>query len=150
MLLVLIAVAMCTIMALSFLVAQEPTAVVASNIDRKTQARAIAESALKMAIDYVNEDADWRSDKTSGVWMTDASLDGGTFTLTGTDEDDGDLADDTTDAVMLSVVASYGGVTHRVSARVTPGSGESLPQPVHHWKLDETAGTAIIDSVGGL
>lgn len=121
MLLVLIAVAMCTIMALSFLAAQQPTAVVASNIDRKTQARAIAESALKMAIDYVNEDANWRSDKASGVWITDASLDGGTFTLTGMDEGDGDLADDSNEPVLLTVVASYQGVTHRVSARVTPG-----------------------------
>lgn len=125
MLLVLIAVAMCTILALSFLAAQEPTAVIASNIDRKTQARAIAESALKMAIDYVNEDAGWRTDKTSGTWITDASLDGGTFTLTGIDEDDGDLADDTGEAVTLSVVATYQGVTHRVSARVTPGQAES-------------------------
>lgn len=121
MLLVLIAVAMCTIMALSFLAAQQPTAAVAANIDRKTQARAIAESALKMAIDYVNEDADWRSDKTSGTWMADIALDGGTFTLTGTDEDDGDLSDDSSDTVLLTVVASYAGVTHRVSALVTPG-----------------------------
>ncbi|MEM6257051.1 MAG: LamG-like jellyroll fold domain-containing protein [Planctomycetota bacterium] len=125
MLLVLIAVAMCTILALSFLAAQEPTALVASNIDRKTQARQIAESALKMAIDYVNEDADWRTDKSSGQWMSNISLDGGTFTLSGTDEADGDLADDTSEAVLLTVVASYQGVTHRVSARVTPGAEET-------------------------
>ncbi|MEM9108987.1 MAG: hypothetical protein AAGC72_03095, partial [Planctomycetota bacterium] len=125
MLLVLIAVAMCTILALSFLAAQEPTALVASNIDRKTQARQIAESALKMAIDYVNEDADWRTDKSSGQWMSSISLDGGTFTLSGTDEADGDLADDTSEAVLLTVVASYQGVTHRVSARVTPGAEET-------------------------
>lgn len=125
MLLVLIAVAMCTIMALSFLAAQEPTAAVASNIDRKTQARAIAESALKMAIDYVNEDADWRSDKSSGTWIANAALDGGTFTLSGIDEDDGDLTDDVREAVILTVVATYQGVTHRVSARVTPGADES-------------------------
>lgn len=122
MLLVLIALALCTILALSFLAAQQPTALVASNIDRKTQARAIAESALKMAIDYVNEDADWRTDKNSGQWMSDVGLDGGTFTLTGIDEADGDLADDSSQAVLLTVVASYQGVTHRVSARVTPGT----------------------------
>jgi len=125
MLLVLIAVAVATILALSFLAAQRPTAVVASNIDRKAKARQIAESALKMAIDYVNEDADWRTDKTSGTWMADASLDGGTFTLTGIDEADGDLADDNTDVVTLSVVATYQGVTHRVSARVTPSTQDS-------------------------
>lgn len=125
MLLVLIALAMCTILALSFLAAQQPTALIASNIDRKTQARAIAESALKMAIDYVNEDADWRTDKRSGLWMSNVALDGGTFTLEGTDEADGDLANDSSQAVLLTVVASYQGVTHRVSARVTPGGQES-------------------------
>jgi|GEM_PF-2336398 len=122
-LLVLIAMAMGTVLALSFLAAQEPTSVVAANIDRKAKARQIAESALKMAIDYVNEDADWRTDKTSGTWMINAALDGGTFTLYGTDPDDGDLADDSTDPVTLSVVATYDGVTHRVSAIVAPGGG---------------------------
>ncbi|MFK7788991.1 MAG: hypothetical protein AB8C95_05770 [Phycisphaeraceae bacterium] len=124
MLLVLIAVAMCTIMALSFLAAQGPTAVIASNIDNKAKARAIAESALQMAIDYVNENADWRSDKASGVWIADVSLDGGSFTLSGIDEGDDDLSDDTSHAVLLSIVSKYGGVTHRVSARVTPGVAE--------------------------
>ena len=117
MLLVLIAVAMCTIMALSFLAAQEPTAVVASNIDRKTQARAIAESALKMAIDYVKEDSSWRTDKSSGQWIDDAAMDGGTFDLFGIDED-GDLSDDESEEFTLTAVATYQGVTHRVSARM--------------------------------
>jgi hypothetical protein len=138
MLLVLIAVAMCTILALSFLAAQQPTAAVASNIDRKTKARAIAESALKMAIDYVNEDENWRTDKTSGAWLVDAALDGGTFTLTGTDEADGDLTNDTTEPVTLIVVATYDGVTHRVSAVVTPGSdapGQSPGLFTQWWDL---------------
>lgn len=121
----MIAVVMTTILALSFLASQGPTAAVASNIDRKAKARQIAESALQMAIDYVKEDSDWRTDKSSGVWMTGAALDGGTFTLSGTDEDDGDLADDSSEPVTLSVVATYGGVTHRVSARVTPSVDES-------------------------
>lgn len=125
MLVVLIAVGVATILALSFLASQGPTSVVAKNIDRKAKARQIAESALKMAIDYVNEDADWRTDKTNGQWMSATSLDGGTFELFGTDEDDGDLSDDTADQVLLSVVATFEGVTHRVSAYVTPGSGTS-------------------------
>lgn len=121
MLMVLIAVAIATILALSFLASHGPASVVASNIDRKAKARAIAESALQMAIDYVNEDAAWRSDKTSGIWMTDVALDGGTFTLSGIDEQDGDLANDASQMVTLSVVATYQGVTHRVSAHVLPG-----------------------------
>jgi len=149
MLLVLIAVAIATILALSFLAGQGPTQVVAENIDRKARARQIAESALKMAIDYVNENESWRSDKTSGQWIAEAPLYDGTFDLYGTDDEDGDLADDASQPVLLSVVATYRGVTHRVSARVTPGD-ESLPQPAHHWKLDETAGKTIVDSAGSV
>ena len=121
MLLVLIAVGVATILALSFLATQGPTQAVARNIDRKAQARQIAESALEMAIDYVNEDATWRTDKTSGQWMSEASLDGGTFDLYGTDEADGDLSDDDSEPVQLVVIATFEGVTHRVSAVVTPG-----------------------------
>lgn len=124
-LLVLIAMAMAVVLSLSFLSSQAPTAVVASNIDKKAKARQIAESALKMAIDYVNEDASWRTDKSSGQWMTAASLNGGTFDLYGTDAADGDLSDDATEAVTLSVVATYARVTHRVSAIVTPGGSGS-------------------------
>ncbi|MGB0766245.1 MAG: LamG domain-containing protein, partial [Phycisphaeraceae bacterium] len=115
----LIAVAMCTVMALSFLASQAPAAVVASNIDRKAKARAIAESALQMGIDYVNEHGDWRDTKSSGTWMSDASLDGGAFDLIGSD-DDGDLADDPSDELTLTAVGRYDGVTHRVMARITP------------------------------
>jgi hypothetical protein len=120
-LLVLIAVAMCTIMALSFLAAQGPTSAVASNIDRKTTARAIAESALNMAIDYVSENSDWRDVKSSGTWMTGVDLHGGTFDLLGTD-DDGDLGNDPSDELILTAVGEFEGVTHRVMARIVPPS----------------------------
>jgi len=122
-LLVMIAVGITTILALSFLASQRPTAVVASNIDRKLKARGIAESALKMAIDYVNQNDTWRTDKTSGQWMSDVALDGGMFDLYGIDEADDDLSDDDTQAVTLTAIATYSGVTHRVSARVTPSLG---------------------------
>lgn len=118
-LLVLIAVATATILALSFLASQGPTAVIAANIDRKAKARAIAESALQMAIDYVNEDPDWRGMKSAGLWMSDAALDGGSFDLSAWD-DDGDLNNDPADPVLLTAVGVYEGVTHRVSARITP------------------------------
>lgn len=120
MLLVLIAVAMCTIMALSFLAAQQPTAAVAANIDRKTQARAIAESALKMGMTYVDQ-SDWRSEKSVGQWITDATMDGGTFDLIASD-DDGDLANDPSDTLVLTAIGRFEGVTHQVSARITPAT----------------------------
>lgn len=122
MLLVVIALAVASILALSFLRAGGPTMAVASNIDKQAKARAVAEAGLELAIQYVNEDDAWRSDKPSGLWLADQPLNGGTFSVYGTD-DDGDLADDAGDDVTLSVVAAVDGVTHRVWARVTPATG---------------------------
>lgn len=106
-------------MALSFLAAQAPTAAVAANIDRKTQARAIAESALRMAIDYVSENSDWRDVKTSSAWMTGVELHGGSFDLIATD-DDGDFGNDPSDELLLTAIGRFEGVTHRVMARINP------------------------------
>lgn len=124
MLLVIIALAVAAILSLTFLRSSGPTMAIASNNDRKAKARAIAESGLAMAVKHVQSSTDWRTDNTSGEWMSDIAIDGGTITVFGVDED-GDLTDDNTDAVNLSVVATFEGVTHRVSARVTAATGST-------------------------
>ncbi len=124
MLLVVIALAVAAILSLTFLRSSGPTMAIASNNDRKARARAIAESGLSMAVKHVQSSADWRTEHTSGQWMADIPIDGGTIAVYGVDED-GDLTDDNTDPVLLSVVATFEGVTHRVSARVTAATGES-------------------------
>lgn len=118
--LVLFALLIGTALAVSFMTAAGTSSAIANNVRRHSDARAIAESGLEMAIAYVRSDETWRDDKTSGQWLADQDLNGGTFSIWGED-DDGDLADDTDDPVRLTVVATYEGVTHRVSALVTPG-----------------------------
>jgi len=124
MLLVVIAMAVASILALSFLRGSGPTMAVASNHDRHSKARAVAESGLEFAIEYVENNDNWRTAQSHGLWIADQPLDGGMFSVYGTD-DDGDLNDDAGDTLNLSVVATVDGVTHRVSARVDAGT-ESL------------------------
>ncbi len=132
MLLVLIAVAMATILSMSFLSSQSTSLGVAQNVLKHAQARSVAESALVVGINYVQTDPTWRADKTHGQWVTNASFNGGTFDLFGydgldtdgdgvVDNTDSDLADDTSDPVTLTVVANFNGVSHTVHAVVTPG-----------------------------
>ncbi|MEE9213000.1 MAG: hypothetical protein V3U29_10130, partial [Phycisphaeraceae bacterium] len=135
MLLVLIAVAMATILSLTFLHAQSTSIGVMQNVQRQSVARGIGESALVMAINYVLSDSNWRFDQTNGVWVSDESFNGGTYSIWGEDgedtdgdgvisvpaEGDGDLADDDTDVVTLTAIGAYAGVTHTVRAVVTSG-----------------------------
>jgi hypothetical protein len=137
MLLVLIAVAIATVLSMSFLASQASTHGVAQNVQKHAQARSVAESALVAAIHYAQTDADFRSDKTHGQWASDVSFNGGTFDLFGydgldtdgdgvVDDTDGDLADDTADPVTITAIGYYDGVSHTVHAVVTPGSGSSM------------------------
>lgn len=137
MLLVLIAVAMATVLSMSFLSSQTTSLGVSQNIQGHAQARSVAESALVVAINYVQSDADWRTDKSEGQWVTSASFNGGTFDLYAydgldtdgdgvVDDTDGDLADDDSDPVTLKVVGEVDGVTHTVFAVVTAGEESSV------------------------
>jgi Concanavalin A-like lectin/glucanases superfamily len=134
MLLVLIAVAVATILSMSFLASQATSLGVAQNVQGNAQARSVAESALVIAINYVQTDTGFRTDKTHGQWVAGASFNGGTFDLYGydgldtdgdgvVDDTDGDLADDNSDPVTLKVVANVDGVSHTVYAVVTAGGG---------------------------
>lgn len=136
MLLVLIAVAIATVLSMSFLASQATTHGVAQNVQKHAQARSVAESALVAAIQYVQTDSNFRTDKTNGQWVTNVSFNGGTFDLFGydgldtdgdgvVDETDGDLADDPSDPVTITAIGYFDGVSHTVHAVVTVGS--SLP-----------------------
>ncbi|MEM9414199.1 MAG: LamG domain-containing protein [Planctomycetota bacterium] len=121
MLLVLLALSVASILALSFLRMQGPTMAVASNIDRHSKARAVAESGLEIAIGYVKDNPDWRTTRPHGAWVTDVPYEGGAFSIFATDAD-GDLSDDHSDPVLLSAVGSFEGVTHRASVRFQPAA----------------------------
>lgn len=120
-LLVLFALMIATVLAMTFAGGSATSVAIARNIDRQAQARAIAESGLDIAISYIQNHDDWRDIQVHGDWLIDQSFGGGTFTIRGEDED-GDLSDDASDIVRLIAVGRFDGVSHRVEAEVTPGS----------------------------
>jgi Tfp pilus assembly protein PilV len=130
MMLVLIAVAVCTVLGLSFLAHQNAALAVSQNIDHHAQARHIAESGIELVSSYIQGSADWRTARSEGDWLTDYALYGGTCTVTVTDgidtdgdgvvDSDGDLADDATDPVTLVSTGRFGNVSHRVTAVLEP------------------------------
>ena len=127
-LLVIITVAIAVIVSFSFLGAQTTSIGIAQNVDRHTRARAIAESGLAMVISEIDGNLDWRTDHSNGVWASDQSFAGGTFTVSvedGVDVDgdgvvdgDGDLSNSTDDPVTASAIATYQGVSHTITAAI--------------------------------
>ncbi len=117
---VLIAMTMATILAVTFLSSQGPTAAIGQNIAHHASARLVAESGLTAAIEYIRNSEDWRTQQVDGVWLASQDFGGGSFRIM-FEDDDGDLTNNTTDPVTVTVVGTFKGVTHRVMARITPG-----------------------------
>ena len=124
--LVLITLAIAIILGLSFLTSASTATSLSSAADHRLRARMIAESGLSMTLGYIDSERNWRTLRTNGAWVTNQSLDGGTFTVTGEDGDhvdatgavvgDASLADDPNDPVLLTSVGTYGDARHLVRA----------------------------------
>ncbi len=126
--LVMGAVATVMVLALGFLGGATTTTPIAENIRKVGKARFLAETGMEMAVEYIRATSDWRTQMSNGLWATHTTADGN-FTITGVDGDesggDGDLADDTSDTVLITVTATVDGVTHTVRAVVTAGAEET-------------------------
>ena len=120
MLLVLFAVAMAMVLGLSFINAQATSTTVAQNSVKRMRARAIAESGIAMAINFLEANPNWRTEKATATWLADHSMGNGRLNIRSEDRSDGDLADDPTDPVTLTVVSEFEGVSYRLHAVVTP------------------------------
>lgn len=115
-LLVIIAVAMATILSVTFLSAQSTSLGIAQNLRRHPQAQQIAESGLATIVKQIEKDPQWRSRFTHGLWVNNQALLGGTVTIYGQDPLDSDLADNQADDLELRVIGTYQGVTHELKA----------------------------------
>lgn len=125
MVMVMIALVVGTIITLSFLSSQTTSLAIAHNANRQVQARAVAEDAVRLVIEHVRGNVDWRDDYTHGVWTAAADLNGGSFRVMFEDDDDSDLGDDESEPFVLTVEASFNGVVHRVSNRIVPSGVSS-------------------------
>jgi hypothetical protein len=84
------------------------------------QARAYAQAAIEVGMSRIADDADWRTNYTHGVWITDQPLGEGSFTLEGRDDGDGDLADDDTDELVLTGIGVKGRARQKTQVRLVP------------------------------
>ncbi len=136
MLLVLVTVVVATTLACSFLTGQSTATQISRNIESHVQARALAETGLRLALAEIQANANWRQDHTEGEWVSNSSLLGGTITITavdgedtdndGTVEGDGNLADDPDDPLTLIATGKINETTHVARATVTPKPGTPI------------------------
>ena len=161
-LLVVFAVAIATVLSLSFLSTQATTSGISANLTRHAQAKQIAETALQLTLRKISTSNTWRNEYPSGVWFTDQSLLGGTVTVRVDDgmfdlttslvEGDGDLANNPSDFVTILATGNYQGTSHTVRMQVRPalavGSVNVLMIVANSGSLteSETARKALIES----
>jgi hypothetical protein len=130
-LLVLVTLPAVLIVAIGLLAAQGTSTQISRNISGLSQAQAIAESGLDMAIRHIKANSStWRTARGQGVWVQDGGLAGGTVTISAMDgwdsnsdgviEGDGDLANNNTDPVTLLSTGKFNGATHTAQAVLTP------------------------------
>ncbi|MEM9882991.1 MAG: hypothetical protein AAF800_08755, partial [Planctomycetota bacterium] len=122
MVMVMIALTVGTILALTFLSSQTTSTAIAHHASRRVQARAVAEDAMAVVLAHLQEDTDWRDGHTHGVWSASQDFGDGAFRVVFEDEDDGDLGDDASEPFLATVEATFDGVTHRLTHRVQPAS----------------------------
>lgn len=154
--LTLIAIAIAVIAASTFSTASSTSRGISQNAGDHVRSRLIAESGMVASIANIKRQPEWRTTLTSGEWASDVAYNGGTFTVSGVDgvdtdndgviEGDGDLADDTTDPVTVTVTGSYNGVTHSISAILYDGGGVVPVTQVGALDKVEVKGHAVIDS----
>ncbi|MFC1635708.1 hypothetical protein ACFL5Z_12780 [Planctomycetota bacterium] len=84
------------------------------------EARLHAQSAIELGLLFVRTNPNWRSTWSNGTWISEQSLDNGTYSLTGVDPDDGDLADSEYDPLVLTGVGACGIARHQTQVTLVP------------------------------
>lgn len=126
MLLVMIAVAIAAIVALSFVSRQATTIGIRENVDAHARARAVAESGMRLALRHLSENDTWFTDGTAAAWASAQGSPPQTFEL-GSGAADGEyrvriesLPGDHKSPFPMMAEGRWGGAVARVRATVTP------------------------------
>jgi cytoskeletal protein CcmA (bactofilin family) len=75
---------------------------------------------VELGLLFVAQDTNWRKTRTNGVWLSNKSLGGGSFTLEGVDPKDGDLADSEYDSTLLTGTGVNGQARHKTQLTLVP------------------------------
>lgn len=83
-------------------------------------ARSLAVSGIEHVAAMMRADENWRWNQPSGVWVNQAPLGGGTYTVEVTDPVDGNLGDSEGDPVRIAASGSVGSAVQLVTATLRP------------------------------
>lgn len=119
-LMVLGAAVIVTILGLSALTAVRIQRRSADGLGDFAEARRYAQSAIELGLLAIHDDPDWRENQLNGNWITDKAIGRGTYSLDGIDPLDGDLADDSSDPLVLTGSGNVGGACCKLSVRLVP------------------------------
>ena len=118
-----------------------------------TNARLLARSGIESALQVIDENDTWRdSFGTVKAWSN--TLDPGTISIRVSDEADGDLSDDPSDAYTITSIGIIGTTRAALSVTVSPVLAAYRQKiiaaaPMRYWPLDETSGFTAADLTGG-
>ncbi|QDU81899.1 Carbohydrate binding domain protein [Polystyrenella longa] len=85
-----------------------------------SQARFIAQSALRIGMLDIENDPNWRYNFPNGTWKDDVALLGGKYTLEAYDPSDGDLANNPEEPVVLVATGVVGSARQKTQLTLTP------------------------------
>jgi hypothetical protein len=88
-------------------------------ISQAANARKFAEAGIEFVQNRIQTDANWRSFFVNGIPIT-RSASGGSFSVTLLDTVDGNIANRTTDPVVVTSTGRFGESTQKLSARIDP------------------------------
>jgi hypothetical protein len=104
-----------------------------SELRDAAEARQIARDAVELAKVWIYQDANWRTTRPNGVWVTNMPVGGGFFTLEAADPTDANIANLPHDPLVLKVTASKGNARHilQVTLQANPTPVSVLQYAVH-------------------
>ncbi len=132
---------------MGFRMLRAQAAIAQSDTDRD-EALVIAESAVQWGVHIVSLKGDWRDSIASGVPIRTGAFGNGTMSVTITDKDDGDIADDDTEEFVISGTGVVGDATQtlEVTVSTTGGPHPSLEKSItvgDRFALDTGASVTI-------
>ena len=105
---VLLTAVILSVIGLTALAAARVQTHVQSDSERVLQARYLAASVVEVALQRIDNDANWRTTYTNDTWTPEESYKGAKFRFKLVDETDGDLANDSSQSARLHVSAGVG------------------------------------------
>lgn len=109
-----------TVIGVSALLAARGQRMAVADTQEFCRARYAALAAIDVGLETMQAGPDWRTLLPSGAWVTNAALGDARLSLRGVDPDDGSLADDKADPVVLTGTGSCGSARYQLTVRLEP------------------------------